>query len=93
MFETRVLRRRFEPKRNDVIGDCKILHNELNNLHFSPHIIRIVKSRMMRQTGYAAHMGQKRSAHKVLVGTPKGKGLLRRPMQRWEADITIILKN
>jgi hypothetical protein len=53
----------------------------------------MVKSRMMRDTGCPAHMGQKRSARKVLVGTPKGKGPLRRPMHRWEVDIKIFLKN
>jgi hypothetical protein len=61
VFESRVLKRICGPKRDEIIGDCKKLHDEeLNNLHFSPHIIRMVKSWIMRWTGYAAYMGEER---------------------------------
>jgi hypothetical protein len=94
VFENRVLRRTFGSRRNEKIAECKKFHNEdLNNLHFLPPIIRMVKSRMMRWTGYAAHMGQKRIAHKILVGAPIGQRPLGRPMHKWEDDIKMILMN
>jgi hypothetical protein len=56
-FENRVLRRIFGPKRDDVTGDWRKLHNEeLHNLYYSPSIIRMIKSRRMRRAGHAARM-------------------------------------
>jgi hypothetical protein len=58
VFEYRVLRRIFGPKRDDVTGDWRKLHNEeLNNLYSSPNIIRMIKSRRMRWAGHVARMG------------------------------------
>jgi hypothetical protein len=58
VFENRVLRRIFGPKRDEVTGEWRKLHNEeLNNLYSSPDIIRQVKSRRMRWAGYVARMG------------------------------------
>jgi hypothetical protein len=59
VFENRVLRRIFGPKRDEETGGWRKLHNEvLHNLYSSPSIIRMVKSRRMRWTGYVARMGE-----------------------------------
>jgi hypothetical protein len=69
-----VQRRIFGPKRDEVTGDCRKLHNEeLHNLYFSPNIIRTLKSRRMRWAGHVARMEEKRSAYRILVGKPEGK--------------------
>ena len=58
MFENRVLRRIFRPKKDEVVGECRKLHNEeLNNLYSSPNIVWVIKSRRMRWTGHVARMG------------------------------------
>jgi hypothetical protein len=63
VFQNRVLRRIFGPKRDEIIGGWRILHNEeLRNLHSSPKIIRMVKKRRMRWAGHVACMGEKRDA-------------------------------
>jgi hypothetical protein len=70
MFENRVLRI-FGPKRLEVVGGWRRLHNkELHNLHSSPNIIRVIKSRGMRWVGYVAQMGEMRNAYNILVGKP-----------------------
>jgi hypothetical protein len=59
LFENRVLRRMFEPKRDKVRGEWRKLHNEeLNDLYSSPNIIRVIKSRIMRWAGHVAHVGE-----------------------------------
>jgi hypothetical protein len=64
VFENRVLRRIFRPKRDEVIGGWRKLHNEeLHNLYCSPSIIIIIKSRRMRWAGHVARMGEKRYAY------------------------------
>jgi hypothetical protein len=69
VFENRVLRRIFGPKRDDVTGDWRKLHNEeLHNLYSSPNIIRMIKSRRMRWAGHLARMGVTRNAYRILVG-------------------------
>jgi hypothetical protein len=73
VFENRVLRRIFGPKRNEVTGDWRKLHNEeLHNLYSSPTIIRMIKSRRM-WAGHVERMGEKRNAYRILVGNPGGK--------------------
>jgi hypothetical protein len=68
VFENRVLRRVFGPKRDEVTGKWKKLHNEeLNDLYSSPNIVRVVKSRRMRWARHVARMGQNRSLYRVLV--------------------------
>ena len=55
VFENRVLRRIFGPKRDEVTGEWRKLHNEeLNNMYFSPNIVRVIKSRRMRWAGHVA---------------------------------------
>jgi hypothetical protein len=74
VFENRVLRRVFGPKRAEVTGEWRKLHNEeLNDLYSLPNIVRVVKSRRMRWAGYVARMGEERGEHRVLVGKPEGK--------------------
>jgi hypothetical protein len=85
VFENRVLRRIFVPKRDEVTGEWRKLHNEeLHNLYSSPDIIRQVKSRRMRWAGHVARMGEERKVYKVLVRKPEGKRPLGRPRRRWE---------
>jgi hypothetical protein len=73
VFENRVLKRIFGPKRDEVTGEWRKLHSEeLNILYSSPDIIRQVKSRRMRWAGHAARMGEERKLYKVLVGKPEG---------------------
>jgi hypothetical protein len=66
--QNRVMRRIFGPKRDEVTGEWRKLHNEeLPDLYSSPSIIRIIKSKRMRWTGHAARMGEKRNAYRLLV--------------------------
>jgi hypothetical protein len=68
VFENRVLRR-FGPKRDEVMGEWRELHNEeLRDLYSSPSIIRITKSRKMGWAGHVARMGEKRNVYRLLVG-------------------------
>jgi hypothetical protein len=74
------------------MGGWKKLHNEeLHNLYFSPSIIRIIKSRMMRWVGHVARMGEKRNVFRLLVGKPGGKRSLRRSIRRWIDNIKMDL--
>jgi hypothetical protein len=93
VFENRVLRIIFGPKRDEVTGEWRKLHNEeLHNLYSSPDIIRQVKSRRMRWAGHVARMGEERKVYKVSVGKPEGKRLLGRPTRRWEDGIRMDLR-
>jgi hypothetical protein len=90
MFEDRVLRRTFGPKRDEMSGDWGKLHNEeLHNLYTSPNIIRTMKSRRIRWAGHVAPMGEKRKAYKISVGKPEGKTSLRRRSRSWVDNIKI----
>jgi len=83
VFENRVLRRVFGPKRDEVIGYWRKLHNEeLSDLYSLPNIVRVVKSRRMRWAGHVARMVQGRGVYRVLVGKPEGKRSLGRPRRR-----------
>jgi hypothetical protein len=82
VFENRVLRRIFEPKRG-VDGSWRKLHNdELHSLYSSPNIVRVIKSRKLRLAGHVARMGEGRGVYRVLVGRPEGKRPLGRPKRR-----------
>ena len=82
VFEKMVLRRIFGPRRDEVMGEWRRLHNEeLNDLYSSPNIMRVIKSRRMRWAGHVAHMGEERG-YRVLVGKPEGKRPLGRPRRR-----------
>jgi hypothetical protein len=68
VFENRVLRRRFRPKRDEVTREWRKLHNkELHDLYYSCTIVRVITSRM-RWAGHLARMGEERGAYRVLVG-------------------------
>jgi hypothetical protein len=93
VFENRVLRRIFGPKRDEVTGEWRKLHNgELFNLYSSADIIRQIKSRRTRWAGHVARMGEGRNLHRVLVGKPEGKRPLGRPRRRWEDGIKVDLE-
>jgi len=93
VFENRMLRRIFGPKRDEVTGEWRKLHNEeLNNLYFSPNIVRVIKSRRMRWEGHVARMGEGRGVYRVLVGKPERRRPLGRPRHRWEDNIRMDLR-
>ena len=93
VFENRVLRRIFGPKRGGVTGEWRKLHNEeLNGLYSSPNIVRVIKSRRMRWAGHVTRMEKGRGVHKVLVTKPEGKRPLGRPRRRWEDNIKMDLE-
>jgi hypothetical protein len=72
VFENRVLRRIFGPKRDEITGECWKFHNgELHNMYSTPNTVRQIKSRRMRWAGHVARMGEDRKVYKVLVGSPK----------------------
>jgi hypothetical protein len=92
VFENRVLRRIFGPKRDGVTGEWRRLHNEeLNDMYSSPNNIREIKSRRMRWAGHVARIWEGRGAYRILVERPEG----RRPLGNLEdpgIDGRIILK-
>ena len=80
VYENRVLRKIFGPKRDEVTRDRRKLHNEeLNDLYSSSNIVRVIKSRRMRWAGHVVRMGERRDLHRMLVGKPEGKRPLGRP--------------
>jgi hypothetical protein len=94
VFENRVLRKIFGPKRDEVAGDWRIMHNEeIYDLYYSPNIIPVIKSRRMRWTGHVARMGDMRGEYRVLVGGLEGERALRRPGHRWENNIKMGLED
>jgi hypothetical protein len=93
VFENRVLRRIFGPKRDEVTGEWRKLHNgELHDLYSSPDIIGQIKSRRMRWAGHVARMRAGRNVYRVLVRKPKGKRSPGRPRRSWEDGIKIDLR-
>jgi hypothetical protein len=92
VFENRVLRRIFGPKRDEVTGEWRKLHNEeLRDLYSSSSIIRIIKSRRKRWAGHVARMGEKRNSYRLLVGNPEGKAPLGSRRLRWVDNIRMDL--
>jgi hypothetical protein len=88
-----VLRRIFGPKRDEVTGGVRKLHNEeLHNLYSSSNIITTIKSRRMRWAGQVTRMRNKRNVYRILVGKPEGKKPLRIPRSRWVDIIKIYLR-
>jgi hypothetical protein len=90
VFENRVLRI-FGPKRDEVTGEWRKLHNEeLHDLYSSRSIIRIIKLRRMRWAGHVARMGEKMKSYRLLVGKSEGKRPLGRPRRRWVDNIRMV---
>jgi hypothetical protein len=78
VFENRVLRGIFGPKRDEITGEWRKLHSgELHNLYSSPDIINQNKSRRMRWTGHVARTGEGRKVYRALVRNPEGKDHLK----------------
>jgi hypothetical protein len=93
VFENRVFRRIFGPKRDEVTGGWRKLYNkELHGLYSSPSIVRVIKARRMRWAGTVARMGEVRGAYKILVARPEGRRPLGRPRRRWEYNIKMDLR-
>jgi len=93
VFENRVLRRIFGPRRDEVTGEWRRLHNEeLNYLYSLPNIVRVIKLRRMRWAGRVARMGEERQVYRVLVGKPEGRRPLGRPRCRWMDNIRMDLQ-
>jgi hypothetical protein len=86
VFEKRVLRRVFGPKRDEVTGEWRKLHDELN------YIVRVVKSSRMSWAWHVARMGEERGVHRLFVGKPEGKRPLERRRRRWEDNIKMDLQ-
>ena len=92
VFENRVLWIVFGPKRDEVTGEWRKLHNEeLSDLYSLPNIVRVVKSRKIKWAGHVARMGGT-EVYRVLVGKPVGKSPLGRPRRRWEDNIKMVLQ-
>jgi hypothetical protein len=91
VFENRVLRRIFGPRRDEVTDRRKLHNEELHDLYSSPSIIRIMKAKRMRWAGHVTRMGEKRNAYRLLVGKPEGRRPLERPERRWLDNIRMDL--
>jgi hypothetical protein len=92
VFENRVLRRIFGPKRDEVTGEWRRLHNEeICALYSSRNIIWVMKSRRLRWAGHVARMEERRGAYRALVGKPEGRRPLGRTRCRWEDNIKMDL--
>jgi hypothetical protein len=88
VFKNRALRTIVGPKRDEVTGEWKKLHNEeLNDLYFSPIIIWVIKSRRMRWVGHVARRGERRGVYRVLVWKPEGKRPLGRTRLKWKNNV------
>ena len=93
VFENRVLRRIFGPKRDEVTREWRKLHNEeFNDLYSLPNIIRAIKSRRMRWARHVVRMEEGRGVYRVLVRKPARKRPPRRPSRRWEDNIKMDLQ-
>ena len=92
MFANKALRRIFGPKRDEVTGEWRKLHNEeLYDLYSSPNIVQVIKSKM-RWAGHVALIGERKGVYRVLVGKPEGTRPLGRPRRRWENNIKMDLR-
>ena len=99
VFENRVLRRIFRPKRDGEAGEWWKLHNEeLNDLYCSPNIVGVIKSRRMRWAGHVARMGRRRELYRVVVGNLRerdhwgepgadGRIMLRWIFRKWDVGV------
>ena len=93
MFENKVLRRIFGPKRDEVTGQWRKLYiEEFTDLYSSPNVVRMIKSRRMRRAEHVARKGERRGVYRFLAGKPERKRPLGRPRRRWEGNIKMDLQ-
>ena len=93
VLENGVPRIIFAPKRDEVTGEWrKLCNEEINDLHSSRNIIRVISSTRMRWAEHVARMGESKGVYSVLVGKPEGKRPLGRPGSRWEGNIKMNLE-
>jgi hypothetical protein len=92
VLENRVLRAILGPKREEMTGGWKRLHNGELNFYASPNIIRVIKSGRMRLEGHLARLGDVRNAYHIFVGKPERTRPLGRPWRRWEGNIRMVLR-
>jgi hypothetical protein len=93
VFENRMLRRIFGPKRDGKVGGWRKLHNEqLHKCCSLPNIISVISSMRMRWAGHVERKGGKRNAYRVLVGKTGGRKTLGRPRRRWDDNIKTDLR-
>jgi hypothetical protein len=93
VFQNRVLRRIFGPKRDEATGEWIRLHNkELKDLYSSPNMMRMIESRRLRWAGHLACVGGKRGAYAILVARPEGRTPLGRLRHRWEDNTKMDLQ-
>jgi len=88
-----VLRRTFGPRKDEITGEWRRLHNEELNDLYSPNIVRVINSRRMRWAGHVAHMGEEKEVYRILVGNPEGRSPLGRPRRRWVDNIRMDLQD
>jgi hypothetical protein len=87
------IRRIIGPKRDEVLGGWRKLHNgRLHNLYSSRNIIRMMKLGRMRWAGHVVRIGEKRNSCRILVGKPEGRRPVGRPRSRWKDNVKIDLR-
>jgi hypothetical protein len=88
VFENRVLRRIFGPKRDEVTRGWRKLHiEELNDMYSSPSIVQMIKIKKNEMGGACSTYGERKGLCRVFVEKCEGKRPLRRPKRRWEGNI------
>jgi hypothetical protein len=91
VFENRLFRI-LGPKRDEITRELRKLHNELNDLYYSPDIVWVIKLRRIRWVGHVGHMGERRGIYRVFMGKPEGKRPLGRPRCRWGLILSWIFR-
>jgi hypothetical protein len=83
----------FGPKREEVAGGWRRLHNEeLHNFFVSRNIIRVIKSGRMRWADHIVRMREMRNVYSILFTKPEGKTPSARPRSGWDANIRMNLR-
>jgi len=93
VFENMVLRRIFGPRRDEVTGEWRRLHNEeLTDMYSSFNILRVIKSKRIRWAGHVVRISEERGVYRVLLGKLEGRRPLWRPRRRWVDNIRLDLQ-